>query len=83
MASELMTMNDVDHRELLDLRDQFLEMMRRTATPAVFDQDDKQRRPPRGWSGSDEGDNSLRCSPQSRASLHPKNPPIFRVCLPQ
>jgi hypothetical protein len=43
MASGLMTMNDVDHRELLALRDQFLEMMRRTEPPAPFDQDARRR----------------------------------------
>jgi hypothetical protein len=40
MASELITMNDVDHRDLLALRDQFLEI---TATPALFDQDARRR----------------------------------------
>jgi hypothetical protein len=43
MASGLMTMNDVDHRELLALRDQFLEMMQRTEAPGLFDEDARRR----------------------------------------
>ena len=36
-------MNDADHRELLALRDQFLEMMQRTEAPALFDEDARRR----------------------------------------